>query len=392
MNDAGGTNEIEGARAVTGPAQATTHATILPRERYVSPATFESEVERVFFRQWTFVAHESQLAGPGDFLVDEIAGESIIVVRDGAGEVRAFFNVCRHRGYRFCEQPQGHAARFTCPYHRWSYGSDGHLLNVPGVPDGELVDYAEWGLVPCHVERWHGLVFVALGDRAPAPLRPALDQLGADMLPARPDRLALAFSETYEVRANWKLLLENYLECYHCPGQHPELCSSMALDAMYATTAGWEGPYLGGSTPLKRGHLTMSTDGGLVSTPLGAFADLDELPDGLGGGFMIVPFLTRIICHVDHVVVHVIRPADAGRTRWVTHWYVNDRAVAGVDFDVGELTHVWRATNRQDVALCEGAQLGVASRRFVPGPLHPQRESAVAAALDVYRELMGEPR
>ena len=190
------------------------------------------------------------------------------------------------------------------------------------------------------------------------------------------------------MRANWKILLENYLECYHCPGQHPELCSSMALDAMYATTEGWEGAYLGGSTPLKPGHLTISRDGGVVSTPLGDFADLDVLTSGLGGGFMIVPFLTRIICHVDHVIVHVVRPIDAGRTRWVTHWYVNDRAVAGVDYDVDELTHVWRTTNRQDVALCEGAQLGVASRRYLPGPLHPQRESAVAAALDVYRELM----
>jgi glycine betaine monooxygenase A len=375
---------------VTGAAQGATYATTLPREYYLSPATFESEVERVLFRQWTFVAHESQLPGPGDFVVDEIAGESIIVVRDGAGEVHAFFNVCRHRGYRFCEQPEGHTTRFTCPYHRWSYGPDGRLRNVPGSPDGELFDYSEWGLVPAHLERWHGFLFVALGEAAPAPLSPALDLLGADMLPARPERLALAFREGYEVRANWKILLENYLECYHCPGQHPELCSSMALDAMYATTEGWEGAYLGGSTPLKPGHLTISRDGGLVSTPLGDFTDLDVLASGLGGGFMIVPFLTRVICHVDHVIVHVVRPIDAGRTRWVTHWYVNDRAVAGVDFDVDELTHVWRTTNRQDVALCEGAQLGVASRRYLPGPLHPQRESAVAATLDVYRELMDE--
>ena len=373
---------------MTGAAQGTTHATTLPRSYYLSPATFECEVERVLFREWTFVAHESQLPGPGDFVVDEIAGESIVVVRDGAGEVHAFFNVCRHRGYRFCEELQGHAPRFTCPYHRWSYGPDGRLRNVPGSPDGEHLDYSEWGLLPAHLERWHGFLFVALGQTAPAPLRPALDLLGADMLPARPERLALAFRESYDVLANWKLLLENYLECYHCPGQHPELCSSMALDAMYATTEGWEGAYLGGSTPLKPGHLSMSRDGGLVSMPLGDFADMDVLTSGLGGGFMIVPFLTRIICHVDHVIVHVVRPVDAGRTRWVTHWYVNDRAVAGLDFDVDELTHVWRTTNRQDVALCEGAQLGVGSRRYVPGPLHPQRESAVAAALDVYLEMM----
>ena len=159
---------------MTGAVHGATYATTLPRTYYLSPGTFESEVERVLFRQWTFVAHESQLPSPGDFVVDEIAGESIIVVRDGAGEVHAFFNVCRHRGYRFCEQPQGRTTRFTCPYHRWSYGPDGRLRNVPGSPDGELLDYSAWGLVPAHLERWHGFLFVALGEAAPAPLSDVL--------------------------------------------------------------------------------------------------------------------------------------------------------------------------------------------------------------------------
>jgi phenylpropionate dioxygenase-like ring-hydroxylating dioxygenase large terminal subunit len=365
--------------------------TSLPREAYLSTATFEAEVERVFFRQWTFVAHLSQLPESGSFVVEEIAGESILVVRDG-DRVRAFFNVCRHRGFRFCEQAAGTASRFRCPYHQWTYGVDGSLAHVPGSPDGERFDYDDWGLVAAHVEVWHGLVFVALGELTPAPLGPVLDKFGAGMLPARPEHLRLAFAETYDVAANWKVLLENYLECYHCRGQHPELCASMDLDAMYATTGGWDGPYLGGSTPLKPGRSTMSLDGTLLSTPLGDFADLDALPggppDGLGGGFMIVPFLTRLICHVDHLVVHLLRPVDVGHSRWETRWFVSDRAVEGVDYDVEELTRVWRTTNRQDIRLCEGTQLGVSSRRYVPGPLHPERESAVRAALDTYLELM----
>jgi phenylpropionate dioxygenase-like ring-hydroxylating dioxygenase large terminal subunit len=382
---------FEEALPMTRAAHAAACSTTLPREYYVSDEIFEREIEQVFFRQWTFAAHESELAGPGEFVVCELAGESVVVVRDAVGDVRAFFNVCRHRGYRFCEPSEGRSTRFTCPYHQWSYGLDGRLLHAPGSHDGELFDYGDWGLVPAHVEVWHGLVFVALGDEAPPPLAPVLDLYGAGMVAARPERLTRAFRETYEVEANWKLLLENYLECYHCRARHPELCSSMALDAMYATTAGWSGPHMGGSTPLKPDRATMSLDGRLVSKPLGDFADLDELTGGLGGGFMIVPLLTRLICHVDHMIVHLLRPVDARRTRWETRWYVHADAVEGVDYDVEALTGVWRATNRQDVGLCERTQLGVSSRRFVPGPLHPERESALRSALDTYLELMGEP-
>jgi Rieske 2Fe-2S family protein len=132
----------------------------------------------------------------------------------------------------------------------------------------------------------------------------------------------------------------------------------------------------------------MSLDGRLVSLPLGDVADGGPQPDVAGSGFLIVPLLTRLICHVDHMIVHLLRPIEVGRSRWETRWYVNDSAVEGVDYDVDELTHVWRATNRQDIVLCERAQLGVASRRFEPGPLHPQRESALRGALDTYLELM----
>ena len=362
----------------------------LARDSYVSEAIFEAEVRRIFLQQWMFVAHESQLARPGDFVVDEVAGESFVVVRDGAGQVHALLNTCRHRGYRFCEAAQGYVRRFVCPYHQWTYDLDGHLVHVPGSPNGHHLDYTEWGLHRAHVEVWHGLVFVSLAESPPPPLTPALDVLAADMVPARPEHLREALCESYEVEANWKVLLENYLECYHCRGQHPELCASMALDAMYATTAGWTGPYLGGSTPLKPGHVTMSLDGRLVSTPLGDYASLDELPDGLGGGFVIVPLLSRLICHADHMIVHVLRPVDVRRSRWETRWYVAADAVEGVDYDVEALTAVWCATNRQDIPLCEGTYRGVRSRRFVPGPLHPERESAVRAALDLYEELMAE--
>jgi Rieske 2Fe-2S family protein len=365
-----------------------THATVLSREYYTADDVFEREIDRVFVAQWTFAAHVSELAEPGRFVVVEIATESVIVIRDRHGEIRAFFNVCRHRGYRLCAPSGTTSAHLTCPYHQWSYGLDGRLAHVPGWRDGDGIDYGDWGLRPVDVEVWHGLVFVHLGGAPIGPISAELDRHGASMIPAGLEHLRLADQDRYDVGANWKILLENYLECYHCRGSHPELCASMALDAMYTTTDQWSGQYLGGSTPLKADRATMSIDGSLLSTRLGEFADRPGEDSELGGGFVIVPLLTRIICHVDHVVVHVLRPVSTTVSRWETRWYVAESAIAGVDYDPAELTRVWRATNMQDIGLCERTQAGVTSRSFEPGPLHPTRESAVRSALDTYLELM----
>jgi Rieske 2Fe-2S family protein len=361
--------------------------TTLPRASYTSDEIFEAEVQRIFLRQWTFVAHESQVADSGDYVTDEIAGESFIVVRDDDGVLHALFNTCRHRGHRLCDDTRGSTRRFVCPYHQWSYHLDGRLSQVPGPP-AEL-DLAEWGLHRGHVEVWHGLVFVSLSESAPSPLTPALDAIASPMTQARPERLKEAFRESYTIAANWKIVLENYLECYHCRSNHPELCSAMALDEMYATTDGWSGQYFGGATPLKPGHFTMSIDGRLVAPPLSDPAMLDRSTPG-DSGFAIVPMLTRLICHADHMIVHLLRPIDVGHARWETRWFVSDTAEEGVDYDVDQLTAVWRTTNRQDISLCESAARGIRSRRFVPGPLHPKLESAVASTLDLYRQLMTE--
>jgi Rieske 2Fe-2S family protein len=364
-------------RDAAEPASA--RRTTLPGASYTSEEVFEKEAQRILLRQWTFVAHESQVAEPGSYVTDEIAGESFILVRDDGGALHALFNTCRHRGHQLCDTACGSTRRFVCPYHQWSYGLDGRLSHVPGA--SAEFNVAEWGLHRGHVEVWHGLVFVSLADSAPRPLAPALDAFASDMTKARPERLKEAFRESYAIAANWKIVLENYLECYHCRSNHPELCSAMALDAMYATTDAWSGQYFGGATPLKPGHRTMSIDGDLVAPPLG---------DSVDSGFAIVPMLSRLICHADHMIVHLLRPIDVGHTRWETRWFVSDAAVEDVDYDVDELTAVWRTTNRQDIALCESAARGVRSRRFVPGPLHPEFESAVAATLDLYRELMAD--
>jgi phenylpropionate dioxygenase-like ring-hydroxylating dioxygenase large terminal subunit len=360
---------------------------LLPRDRYLDPDVFEQEYARVFSRQWLFVGHRSQLVEPGAYLVEELLGESVVVIRTGTGELRAFLNVCRHRGHRVCDGPSGTVQRFVCPYHRWTYALTGELLGAPASPDGDGIDYRELSLYDVHVTDFAGFLFVCLGESRPAELGGELAALTPGIERFRLGGLREAHRQSYHLRVNWKVLLENYLECHHCPSSHPELSGPMDLAAMFATTEGWEGEYFGGSMPLKPGVQTASPDGRLLSRPLGV-ADPADPADVAGTGFGIMPTLTRLIVHVDHAVVHTLRPVSVGEVTWQTRWYVDGTAVVDVDYDLDRLTEVWRATNRQDIGLCESAYRGVRSRRFVSGPLHGTREAAIRSALQTYTAMM----
>jgi Rieske 2Fe-2S family protein len=167
----------------------------------------------------------------------------------------------------------------------------------------------------------------------------------------------------------------------------------MDVEATYRNTgADWKGEYFSGHLQLRPGMKTGSMTGALVSRPLGQFAEMDAaaLPDGFGAGIGIVPALLRIIFHVDHALVHVLRPLDVGHVEWETRWYVSADALEGRDYEKDAVTALWRCTNAEDIALCESAYRGVCSRRYVPGPLHPRREGAIRPALDTYLQLMGD--
>lgn len=370
------------------PPTAGGHFKLLPRHRYLSSETFDEEYRKVFSRQWLFAGHVSQIETAGAYFVEEILGESVIITRTAEGDVRAFLNVCRHRGHRVCEGTAGQTQRFICGYHHWSYALDGNLIGAPATPDGEGgVDYRDLSLFAVHVSVYEGLIFVCLGDDRPAELADQLSDLTTGIERFQLEQVTEAYRENYQVTANWKVLLENYLECHHCAGSHPELSKAMDLGAMFEETEGWEGEYFGGSTPLKMTAVTASQDGRLLSRPLGD-ADPTNPLDVKGTGFGIVPTLTRVIVHIDHVLVHALRPISPEAVSWETRWYVRADAIEGVDYILERLTEVWRATNSQDVDLCQAAFKGVRSRRFVSGPLHATREAAIRSALETYTTMM----
>ncbi|HXW77212.1 MAG TPA: aromatic ring-hydroxylating dioxygenase subunit alpha, partial [Candidatus Eremiobacteraceae bacterium] len=199
----------------------------LPRACYTSDAFFARERERIFFHEWFCVGRAEMVPKPGDFMAVDVAGESVVVVRLKDGTLRAHYNVCRHRGSRLvAEDARGtFASTIRCPYHAWTYELDGRLRTAPFLEES---DVAREGLClyPAGVETWAGFLFVLAAQHEDAPT--LIEQLGVvpDRLARYPlDALRSARRIVYRVAANWKVLLENYNECYHCGPVHPELCT-----------------------------------------------------------------------------------------------------------------------------------------------------------------------
>jgi Rieske 2Fe-2S family protein len=379
----------------------------LPREYYFSEDRFEWELDRLRAGQWLYFCHLSELPAKGDYRVRELLGESIVVLRGEGESVSAFFNVCRHRGSQICALPEGRVTQLTCPYHQWRYAiEDGSLLGAPGMPEDADFRFADWGLHRAQVDVWQGFVFVCLGDSALEPISVSLDRSARELLRTAPERTKVACTRTYDIRANWKVVLENSVECYHCPAGHPELCITMDRKAMFAnlvdtygasagTKAGDVSPFLivvDGGLPLKQGMKTLSMDGGYVcSRLLGEFGMGVEPPTpAFGAGFSMLPINTHFFFHADYGRVMHALPVSPALTRWVTHWMVHEDAVEGRDYDSDAMAYVFDATTREDVVLCEGVQRGISSRRYVPGPMSAEREPGIRAALHAYLTLMGE--
>ena len=368
--------------------------TSLPREYYLDEERFAAELARVWNTQWVYAGHVSQIPRRGDYFTFDIGAEGILVVRDDE-EVRAFYNVCRHRGLKLCDQASGKVARrIVCPYHTWSYGLDGKLLHAKRMSDGEFFDYGDFSLFSIHVSVWHGFIFVSLADVAPAPVSTMIDEKStADMARLDPTRLKVAHEITYYADANWKLLLENGVECYHCQSVHPEFCVSLDSQEM---SDYYEEDYIGELVqglviPVKRELESLSMTGSYVSKKLlGEFGRGVEVPDDFGAGFMTQPGYAWGGFHPDYGMVASTLPISPTRSKMICWWFVHEDAEEGVDYDVDELVKLWDITNIQDLHIQERQQRGLSSQRYVPGPNSPSQEPGIRAALRKYLEMMGE--
>lgn len=351
---------------------------------YTDPAIFNEEMERIFSRMWVCGGRLEELDEAGRFVTREIGGESIVAVRtappeNGAGSSRpgsnktvpggsngtpgdatrglaAFYNVCRHRGARVIDECAGNARVFQCPYHAWTYGLDGRLVGAPHM--GDDFDSADAGLVQVRIDAMDGFFFLSLAADGPP-----LAEVAADL----PDlsrftlgRLVRGDRHEYEAQANWKILCENYNECYHCAVVHPEL--NRVSDYRNGGNLETGRFFVGGPMTLNDGCNSMTATGRSDRPDLPAI----EVADRTSVQYYNVYPNLLISLHRDYVVTHTLWPIAADRTRVVCEWLFDPDAVAGPGFDPSDAVDFWHLVNSQDWEICARTQLGVASRGYRP--------------------------
>jgi Rieske 2Fe-2S family protein len=336
-------------------------ASTLPSRTYHDPEILAWERETWFANDWICVGREEDVLKKGAYIRAEIAGEPLIVIRGNDKVLRAFYNVCQHRGSMMVTEPCGELVRFQCPYHAWVYDLDGRL-HKPRFTD-ELIDfdYTEHNLVPVRMETWQGFIFLSLNDHA-KPLHEALGTLPDFFSRFDFTRLRRAHQIDYDIKANWKIIVENYSECYHCPGVHPVLnkITPYDLGEWLPSSPQWTGAWMevvGDFETLSLDGLTHGRDLLPGITPV----DLKRIYY-----FIVWPNLL-ISLHPDYLMIHRINPLETGRTFVSCEFFFDPEEMAKPDFDLSDAIGFWDMTNRQDWEVCELQHAGTRSRSFPKG-------------------------
>ena len=386
----------------------------MPRGFYQTEALYGAEMRQVWQAGWLFAGFEIELPKPGDYITFAVDSTPVLVLRGDDGQVRAFHNVCRHRGTQLCRAESGHLRAIVCPYHSWTYARSGELRSCHGMHEG--VDKSQLGLKPIHATVVAGLVYVCLADEPPS-----VEGLRSDFLsaggPQGFDRAKIAHVVDYEVQANWKLVWENNRECFHCVPCHPQYVKANfdivdeatasaavkqkieAANARIAgkwTTAAAESLHLHGGlatfpdpqrglwfassrTPMTEGFVSESMDGSRVAPLMG---DYDDEEVGVLRMRSLPNFWVHASC--DHAVAARMLPSGPRTTRMRGYWLVDAKAQEGTDYQLDKMLPFWHLTNEQDWNICKWQQKGVDSIAYEPGPLSQRLEYNLDAFIRWY--------
>lgn len=382
----------------------------LPRSLYNDPLLFRIDVEEIFQKEWLFVGMTSEIPQKGDYSTVEIAQDPVLIVRDADGHVNAFHNTCRHRGSRICTEHRGKVANLVCPYHQWTYDTKGNLL-FAGTEMGDEFDMQKHKLSPIHCKTADGFIFICLAETPPeSDFDEFLTSLEAYMEPYDIDNTKLAVESNMYEKANWKLVLENNRECYHCSGSHPELLNTLLewddttdpratpefLAYCERMANEWDDEKIPHAhknfgkrnrlvrMPLKEGTSVMTIDGARGSQKMLGRIKNDKL------GSLRILHLPNSWNHMqsDHFIVFRVLPISAQESMVTTKWFVHKDAVEGVDYDTDTLRRVWDATNDQDRKLGEENQRGINSLRYQPGPYSKTFEYGVIDFVNWYADTL----
>ncbi len=342
-------------------AKKRTVRTTLPQRYYTDPTIFQTELEKFYFRGWICAGRASEIPRPGDYFLRETGKESILIVRGDDEKVRAFFNVCRHRGTRICTTAEGRfPGRIQCGYHGWTYALDGKLIAAPHMEEAGFCreNYPLHGIA---AEVWDGHLHVNLNGNA-KPLAAQLGDLRGKFSAWRVGELRMAARKKYEVKCNWKLLVVNYNECLHCPILHP------LLNRMTHYLSGENDPpaasYIGGSMDFREGVETMSVHGKRARACLPGLTGEDRERVLY---YTVYPNLFLSL-HPDYVMTHTLWPQAVDQTQVICELHFHPEEINTPGFDPSDAVAFWDTTNLEDWRICELSQLGIQSRAYQPGP------------------------
>lgn len=374
--------------ATNGQAHPNSLIRTLPGNTYVDPAIFELEQIKIFESMWFCAVRSADLPNPGDFRTVQIGRESVLVTRSRDGSLRAFLNICRHRGARLCVEETGTVKRsFQCPYHAWTYGLDGKLIAAPNLSSMPDIDRTEYGLRPVQLREWLGYAWLCLADEPPSfedtVIGDVADRLGA-VEPIENydiDELTLGKRISYDVQANWKLIIENFMECYHCATIHPELTEVLpefadGLAAQY---------YVGHGAAFGEDVDGFTVDGGEGFERLsGVSAEQDR-------SYYAITVRPQVFINLvpDHVIFHRMYPLAADRTLVECDWlYAKDVVASGRD--VSRSVELFHRVNQQDFDACERCQPAMSSRAYDNGGVLVPSEHHIGLFHDWVQSMLTE--
>jgi Rieske 2Fe-2S family protein len=355
---------------------------------YTSEAVWAEERERIWWGDWVCVGREEELPEPGDYIVRNLTGESIFITRNALGELHGFYNVCSHRGTKFLddEPASGHVRKaFTCPYHGWVYDLDGGLIGTPNVKENELFDRSRYPLHRFHVASYAGFVFVNLTRDEPRSLEDQMGE-GAESLMMferfKLDELRVGVRIVYEVEANWKIVVENYNECLHCPTVHPELVQVVPL---FRFGEVWDEETRDDGNWMRDGATSFSIAG---ASELPKFPDLEPEDYQMYYGAYQFPNL-MLNLHPDCVMYYIGYPTGPGHTTVVSEYLFRPETIADPSaFKPDPVVELWDLISKQDWDVCQRAQTGVGSRAFTTG-IYPRQDRFLYDFNERYRLQMG---
>jgi glycine betaine catabolism A len=369
----------------TRPAVAAGEAMTLPASYYTDPAWFQREMEAIHFEMWLCAGRAEQIPNAGDYFVRRVGNASVIITRDEQGKVHAFHNVCRHRGTLLCQHDEGRFnGRIQCQYHAWAYKLDGTLANAPHMEKVQGFREADYPLNAVASAVWDGHIFINLSAR-PIPFSEHLAGLDIKFAPWRMQELQMVERRIYQLKANWKLIIQNYSECLHCPIVHPLL--NKQSHYMSGDNEPAQPTYLGGRMDLRDGVQSLTMDGTSSRCNLPGLSSDDQRHVYY---YCILPnFFLNL--HPDYMLTFTMWPRAENHTEIICEWHFHPDEINKAGFSAKDAVEFWDITNKQDWELSGMAQIGISSKGYQPGP-YSNREELLMALDRFVLERVGEKR